>query len=90
MRIGGNEERAACFRGIGYGYPPQVSFSAPETIKACDQISNREGRLRCREGGAWMLYADSALRDTAAMLCSLGLTENVAAECQDGYLFVLQ
>jgi len=89
-RIEAKEERWACFRGIGYGYAPQVSFSAPEMIGICDGISDRDGRLRCRQGGAWMLYADPALRDNAVTLCTEGLSEAESTECKNGYLFVLQ
>lgn len=83
-------ERAACYRGIGYGNAPVVSFSVPEIAMVCDQIPSVEGRLQCREGGAWMLYADPALRDTAEGLCTIGLTEAQTARCLDEYLFVIE
>lgn len=82
--------RAACYRGIGYGNAPVVSFSVPEIVTACDRIPSEEGRLQCREGGAWMLYADPALRDTAESVCTSGLTEAQSARCLNEYLFVLK
>lgn len=82
--------RAACYRGIGYGHAPIVSFSVPEIVTACDRIPGDEGRLQCREGGAWMLYADPALRDTAEGVCTSGLTEAQSARCLKEYLFVLK
>lgn len=89
-QIKNGNERAACYRGIGYAYAPSVSFSTSKIISACDQLSTDEGRLQCREGGAWMLYADPALRETAKDVCTIGLSDQLSAQCLKEYLFVIE
>ncbi len=85
------EQRKACFRGIGYSHAPEVKFDAVRGTKFCDEITAPlSGRLWCREGLAWALYADPVFRPQAEMACTLGLKESEAKQCKQEYLFVLQ
>jgi len=82
------EERAACFRGIGNGIAAPVNFS-PEIMRArCDTIAD-EGRVWCREGAAWMLYADPKTRNESHPMCTEGLSAEDAEQCVREYLFVI-
>lgn len=83
--------RRSCFRGAGYAQAPFVQFDATRGIAYCDAFpGSGNGRLWCREGLAWALYADPALRDRAEIVCSDGLTAVQSKQCQDEYLFVIQ
>lgn len=81
----------ACFRGVGYAEAPFVQFDAQKGNAYCDSLpTSQKGRLWCREGLAWALYADPAIRDRAAVACSDGLTAVQSKQCTDGLLFVIQ
>ncbi len=84
-------EKQACFRGIGYSQAPDVNFEPLEGSKFCDKINSPEnGRLWCREGLAWAIYADPAFRSGALSACTIGLSPDEAEKCKDEYLFVIQ
>jgi len=86
-----NELQRSCFRGAGYAHAPFVHFDAHDGSAYCDSLpASSEARLWCREGMAWALYADPALRDGAATVCSEGLNSVQSKRCTDEFLFVIQ
>ncbi len=88
--IGDSEERAACFRGIGYAYIVELDFNADRGIAFCEQYADtfENGRLWCREGYAWVLYATGS-KDEALSVCTDGLTKSESSRCLKEYLFVV-
>ena len=84
-------EREACFRGIGYSHAPVANFDPLVGSKFCDKMGPPGGgRLWCREGLAWALYADPAFRPKAEEACTTGLANDEAKQCKQDYLFSIQ
>ncbi len=89
--VSNENERQSCFRGIGYSHAPQVHFDPSEGSKFCDKIhSPSNGRVWCREGLAWAMYADPTFRSGALLACTIGLSPDEAEKCKNEYLFVIQ
>lgn len=88
--IGDREERAACFRGVGYAYAVKFDFDPTKGATFCNQYAgiSTGGKLWCREGNAWALYANN-VRDAAVSVCTQGLTKTESERCLKEYLFVI-
>ena len=84
------EHARACFRGIGYAYSAENAFSDTAIVTQCERIPKAEGELWCREGAAWAFYADPALREEVASVCTSNASTEVGARCLDEYLFVIE
>ncbi|OGG56599.1 hypothetical protein A2680_04645 [Candidatus Kaiserbacteria bacterium RIFCSPHIGHO2_01_FULL_55_37] len=82
--------RRACYRGIGYGILPQLRFEAEPGEAFCDAVATGVARVWCREGMAWAFYADPATRDKAHDVCTRGLSQSEAGQCDKEYLFATQ
>ena len=81
----------SCFRGAGYAEAPFVQFDASKGAAYCDSLpASGAQKVWCREGLAWALYADPAIRDRAALACSEGLAAVQSKQCEDEFLFVIQ
>ena len=84
------DERAACFRGVGYAYAAEFSFDTAKGVAFCEQYAgvSGDGRLWCREGYAWALYATGA-KNEALSVCADGVTKSESSRCLQEYLFVI-
>ena len=81
----------ACFRGVGYSFGPITQFDATRGAALCDNLPiSRLGKIRCREGLAWALWADPVHRAQAEPACTLGLTKNESDKCNREYLFTIK
>lgn len=88
--LSNGDERMACFRGVGYAYAAGLDFNAGRGITFCEQYADtvEGGRVWCREGYAWALYATGA-KDGALSVCTGGLTKSESSRCLQEYLFVI-
>lgn len=85
------ENRAACFRGIGYSQSFPHSFQADSGVEFCGQYASMGATdaLRCKEGYAWALYANGD-HAGAESVCTRGASAGDSKRCFDEYLFVLK
>ena len=81
----------ACFRGIGYVQAAVQNYDVAQSIHACDETAkNTKKRVWCREGAAWALYANPPHTDSATLICSEGLPDQLSKQCLEEYLFFVQ
>jgi hypothetical protein len=65
-----NDNKDACFLGVGYAAGPSRNYSVELTVEVCDTMPDVESQLLCRAGASWSFFANPPFRPLAPDLCA--------------------
>jgi hypothetical protein len=74
------KNRISCYLGIGHIAAPNSNYVVEETLKKCNSIVTREGKIECMAGASWGFLANPQYSHLAPILCE-GLSKEDTLHC---------
>lgn len=79
-RVVSNEERWACFRGVGKIAAPMSDYNIEKTKSLCEKISRKEGMFWCKIEASGALFFQPHTEEVAIQVCE-GMPEDFLNRC---------
>lgn len=80
-RIEDEDEREACYLGVGGVAAPTADFDIPSLAALCEKMPTREGALLCSAGASWTFWAIPERREKSRDVCTALHDESAAELC---------